>query len=269
MPKAYVTVNADDFGMTQGVTEGICQALATGIVTSASVMVCVPGTEEYVRAGQPRAAGVLGMHLQLTDGIPVLPAQDIPSLVGPDGAFPSKKTRLAARLDPDEVKAEWQAQIKRLRAWGIQPAYLDSHHHVHTRPDTLPVLIELAHEYRLPVRSGNEHLTRTLRQHGVACPDLTIIGFFGSQVSWFLLESLLTYQALRLGPNAVIEVCCHPGYSDASLAGLSHYTTQRELELEILTLESARARLIDLQFELIGMNQVAHYRGNLTSKLLA
>ena len=39
-------VNADDFGLTDGVTKGILGAMNHGIVTSTTMMVNTPGTEK-------------------------------------------------------------------------------------------------------------------------------------------------------------------------------------------------------------------------------
>ena len=43
-------VNADDFGLTDGVTLGILHAMEHGIVTSTTMMVNTPGAQEIGRA---------------------------------------------------------------------------------------------------------------------------------------------------------------------------------------------------------------------------
>src|SRR5206468_3886617 len=45
-PMKYLVVNADDFGACAGVNRGIVEANRHGIVTSASLMVEMPGSEE-------------------------------------------------------------------------------------------------------------------------------------------------------------------------------------------------------------------------------
>ena len=42
----YLVVNADDFGVCAGVNRGIVEAHRRGIVSSASLMVEMPGSEE-------------------------------------------------------------------------------------------------------------------------------------------------------------------------------------------------------------------------------
>lgn len=42
-------VNADDFGLTDGVTQGILEAMNKEIVTSTTMMVSTPGTERAAK----------------------------------------------------------------------------------------------------------------------------------------------------------------------------------------------------------------------------
>src|SRR5256885_8007022 len=67
-----LVVNADDFGLSPGVTDGILEAHAAGVVSSVSVLVNAPGWEHAVAALR-RAGSTLGagLHLNLTTGEPV------------------------------------------------------------------------------------------------------------------------------------------------------------------------------------------------------
>ncbi len=62
-------VNADDFGLTEGVSAGIVDAIERGVVTATTAMVAIDASERLARLG-PRIAGRVGLHLQLTGGIP-------------------------------------------------------------------------------------------------------------------------------------------------------------------------------------------------------
>ena len=42
-------IHADDFGETVEITEGICQGITAGVVTSTSIMANMPGTAEALR----------------------------------------------------------------------------------------------------------------------------------------------------------------------------------------------------------------------------
>ena len=60
-------VNADDFGHTPGLSQGILECHRDGIVTSTSVMAGTPDSVEAIRTAQASAPGLgLGLHLAIT-----------------------------------------------------------------------------------------------------------------------------------------------------------------------------------------------------------
>ena len=111
-------INADDLGLSRGITDGILLAHREGILTSASLMVNQPATEYAV--GQLSSVPKLdvGIHLNLCQGTPVLPASAIPSLVNKDGNFhsPAEMGRklVLCQVSPKEIEAEFLAQIDRI-----------------------------------------------------------------------------------------------------------------------------------------------------------
>ena len=74
-------VNADDFGMTPGVSAGILRAARHGIVTSTTVLVTADIDRDQLAAALDSGLG-LGIHLNLTLGKPLTRAR---SLVDGDG----------------------------------------------------------------------------------------------------------------------------------------------------------------------------------------
>jgi len=131
-------VNADDLGLSHGITDAILQCHAKGIVTSASFMVNQPASEYAAERLRKYASLDVGIHLNLCQGKPVLPPEEVPSLVGPNGHFlrPSEMGRRLAqwRASPKEIEAEFRAQIDRMRSFGLQPSHADSHHRFHIYP---------------------------------------------------------------------------------------------------------------------------------------
>src|SRR5947209_18948575 len=100
-----VIVNADDFGLAPGVTQGILELARCGAVTSTSTMINLPGSREAVAAAC--SAGLdMGLHLNICLGAPLLPPRSVPSLVGPDGRFVRAEVitrpRFAGQLRLDE-----------------------------------------------------------------------------------------------------------------------------------------------------------------------
>jgi predicted glycoside hydrolase/deacetylase ChbG (UPF0249 family) len=228
-----VIINADDFGLTEGVCAGIVRAIEAGGVTSTTAMVCVPGSAERLTRWAPRVAGKIGAHLQLTSGAPILPPERVPSLARQDGKFPTRRKEIQ-NPNHEEIFEEWQAQIESLLRAGIEPTHLDSHHHVHGLPAVFPAFCELATQYSLPARSLDPDMTRRLRAAGVPCIDRTLTGWYGGELSVKSLVRLLQ-EGLREYPGAEsFEVMCHPGFSDDGLPSLSRYVSERDVELAAL-----------------------------------
>jgi predicted glycoside hydrolase/deacetylase ChbG (UPF0249 family) len=108
-------LNADDLGYSPVVNETIFDLHARGRLSSASLIVNLPHSKTAMAGAAERPDLALGLHLNLTRGLPCLPAEEIPSLVGRDGNFhltPLLYARAAAGLvDLDEARAELRAQI--------------------------------------------------------------------------------------------------------------------------------------------------------------
>ena len=135
-------INADDLGLTEGVTRGILEAHEAGVVTSASMLVNTPGFDDAVRrvAGHPALS--VGLHLNLTVGRPVADPATVASLLDSGtGQFLSLgrliRRALSGRVVSEHVLRECEAQIGRLRASGVGVTHLDSHRHVHALPGLL------------------------------------------------------------------------------------------------------------------------------------
>ena len=58
-------VNADDFGQTAGINEGIIQCSERGIVTSASLMVRWPSARAATEYARAAPALSVGLHIDL------------------------------------------------------------------------------------------------------------------------------------------------------------------------------------------------------------
>ncbi len=172
----------------------------------------------------------VGLHVALTGGPPVLPAERLPSLVDADGRLPRRPEGLGG-ADPAEVMAEVRAQFDRFRRLtGRLPTHLDGHHHSHRVPAVLDAVLAVAGEHGLPVRDAGAGMRPRLEAAGIATTDRFVDRFYGDEVR---LEVLLEIVA-GLAPGTT-EVMCHPGRVDEDLAAGSTYTVDREREIELLT----------------------------------
>ena len=132
----YLIINADDFGLSAPVNEGIIKAFEAGGITNATLMIKRPSAGEAVRFAKDNPALPLGLHLDLDD------------LLGGDkkndGRF--DLNRINAMLDNDsflkELTLEIEGQIGAFREAGLELTHIDGHHHLHAIPRIFPLLVE-------------------------------------------------------------------------------------------------------------------------------
>lgn len=245
-------VNADDYGRTPGVSRGIRRAHRQGVVTSTTVMVNFPTAADDLRLARTECPALgLGLHLNLTAGRPLLPPDQLPGWVGPNGRF-LRPERLSGRpggLDPAGAEAEWRAQIEAfVAAVGSPPDHLDAHHHIaYLSEELFAVMLTLARAYdcaiRLPLAEDGaqaglpaEWLTamasfapRLLTDFQPRRPDHFFASFYGPAATVGTLLRLIENL-----PPGCSEWMCHPGEADVQLLAESGYARERESELQAL-----------------------------------
>jgi predicted glycoside hydrolase/deacetylase ChbG (UPF0249 family) len=266
-------INADDFGYTEGVVQGIIELHQAGLVSSTSCMTNMPAWPQaaaYLREYPEFAAGV---HLVFNGGRPVLPAEQVPALLGQDGQFldDGQILRSLRRGTGTQLRAELRAQIERFIAdVGRPPDHLDNHCSVsYVRPDRFGVTLELAKEYGLPIRApfGDdlEEQVEVLSSHnnlpawlvrwlgaryrrqvdraGIHHPNTFIPHFYmaGNRTPEYLLSLL---DGLRDG--WISELLAHPGYDG----------DWREEELRTFLAPEIRERLDEPDIELVSFAAV-------------
>ena len=150
----YLIVNADDFNLTEGVTRGILDGHRSGIITSTTVMVNLPGLARTRDLAREAPGLGLGLHVNLTLGVPVLSSTTVPSLVDANGRFVRDRDRVGEVGVPSELRDEVAAQARQFEAvFGRHPTHLDTHYHMHRLPRVLEAVLDVAAELRVPVRA--------------------------------------------------------------------------------------------------------------------
>jgi len=241
-------VNADDFGLTRGVSAGILAARGHGIVTSTTVLVtAAPDSDQLAEA---RDAGLgIGLHVNLTLGRPLTGAR---SLVDPAGRFVRDARHAAARAEAKDVEREVAAQIDRFLALVKRaPTHLDTHHHVGLHAPVTGVVLAAARRLGVPVRSQDAGARARARAAGLRTPD-HFFGESGPGPYWSLARTLA---ALRRLPPGLSEFMTHPGWFDDGLA-FSRYGRQRETEMVGLGTPAARAAAAALGITLCHFGQL-------------
>jgi len=215
----YLIVNADDFGASRGINRGIIEAHRNGIVTSTSLMVNTPFSEQAAKLANEAPHLSVGLHV------------DLPK--APDATT-------------ERLRQELRQQFARfVELMGRPPSHLDSHHNVHRDQALLPHFVELAAEHGLP-----------LREHS---PVRYFASFYGkwngeSHPEQVSVENLARMLESEIG-EGFTELSCHPGYVDADHAG--SYSVERELELGTLCDPAIRRALAEQDIDLISYRQMA------------
>jgi predicted glycoside hydrolase/deacetylase ChbG (UPF0249 family) len=175
-----VIINADGLGLSQAANAATFESLRDGLVTSASIMVPAPWAREA--ASQYRGEDI-GVHLTLNaeyDRYRWGPITHAPSLLDGDGGFPRTVDDLWDHADLDEARRELRAQVERAILWGFDVTHLDSHlGALQLRPEFFDIYLDLAVEFRLPVRLSDASTERAIgfpfrnlaASEGVVFPD--------------------------------------------------------------------------------------------------
>jgi chitin disaccharide deacetylase len=218
MSQRVLIVNADDFGRSPGVNQGVIRAHEHGVVTSATLMVRWPAASEAAAYAR-RSSLSVGLHL------------DLGEWEYRGGEWHPLYQVLAAET-ADSVAEELNRQLEHLeRLIGRTPTHLDSHQHVHRDEPARTVLLQAGERLGIPVR----WFTPGIAYSGV---------FYGQDARGTPLPGAITVEALVKAietlPAGVTELACHPA---AELDHETAYGEERIRELETLCHPRVRAAI--------------------------
>lgn len=127
-------ITADDYGMSRAVNDAIDAGIDAGLITSTNVMTNMPFYREAVKLKDNPNISV-GLHWVLASGKPVLPREEIPTLVAENGLFyPYSEFRSRLRkkqISFQEIKKELVAQYNLYVELMGQPDYWNTHQNTH------------------------------------------------------------------------------------------------------------------------------------------
>ncbi len=221
MPRRLI-VNADDFGFTRDVNEGIVEAHRQGILTATTLMANGPAFEHAAALARECPSLDVGCHLVLVGGRSAAnPARELPRTV----------TALGWQLVRDAwVEEELEAQVEKVLRAGIRPSHLDTHKHTHLAPPVLEAVCRIAQRFSIPwlrrpfdlpvtasapssvravnagMRSLRTWFDRTIRRYGCRTTD----HFAGFQLTGRFRAAELA-ALIRQLPDGLTEFMCHPG----------------------------------------------------------
>lgn len=268
--RALLVVNADDYGLTEGVSRAILDAHRDGIVTSTSVLALAPGFAPSVGWLQDAPALGTGAHLAAVgEDPPLLSAREVPTLVDKKGRMWSSwrvflPRAAAGRIDPDDLRREFGAQIEAIAGAGVTIDHLDTHQNIHLWPMVSDVVLELgeAHGVRtvrvtrstakspvgLTVKRLATRLEGQLRERGWVWPEAST----GLDEAGCLEMGAMVGALSRLAATGArsAELATHPGGADDPARERYRWSYQWEDELAALRSTTVRAAVDELGFEL-------------------
>jgi chitin disaccharide deacetylase len=255
-----LVVNADDFGFTRDVNQGIVETHRNGILTATTLMATGAAFDDAVRLALENPSLDIGVHLVLVGEPPFPPTV-------------AQLTR-AVMLGRIRIYEELLAQVRRILDAGLQPTHLDTHKHTHLLPPVLDAVGRLSEEYKIPwVRRPfdfpltpagpavswakratsksfgivRRRFARVLARHGCRSTD----HFAGFQITGRYSAAELA-RLIRALPEGSTEFMCHPGFCGDELRGSrTRLKDSREKELRALTSPEVRAALAESGVELV------------------
>jgi predicted glycoside hydrolase/deacetylase ChbG (UPF0249 family) len=268
-----------------------CDDDETMPVGNARILPKAGSAQREAENGEPRTPISVGCHVVLVDGSPILPPENVSSLLANGtGEFRTSfvafsRAELVRRMDSDQVRNEVEAQLRRVQTSGVRVSHLDTHKHVHLFPRVLKPMLKaanacgvravrnpfapvkplaFAHLVRRPhlwkrytevklLRGWNQGFRRAVEAEGMITTD----GSFGI-ISTGALDLELFRAIIGCIPEGTWELCCHPGYNDADLDRVrTRLRASRDREREILTSAAAREIIAQHGIELISYWEIS------------
>lgn len=276
-----IIVNADDFGRHQLMNAAVEKGIKEGCLRSATLMPGGRAFEDAVRIGQTYPELGVGIHFTMVNGYPILPPEEIPSLVTAEGVFwPDHmsfvKKYFTGQIKLSELKKELAAQLAKVQAAGLKISHVDSHQHLHTLPGIIDFVLDLAKGAgikairipKTPVKAEESELNSlgqligraglaTLanmaaakaRRKGFVMPD-----YFAGLVAGGAVDAASLREICRKLRNGTTEVMMHPGVNNRILSKETQWEHDYEGELHAIVSPEVMAVLHKQHVEIGNFN---------------
>lgn len=261
-------INADDFGMSKEVNEGIMLGIKAGMINSTSLMTNMPCFDEAVDFLKKYPKISIGLHFNITEGHSVLKPAEVSSILREDNNFfhwHGLVLKLVHRkASIEHIGKELDAQYSRLAKTGLHISHIDSHHHIHLYPLIYSLVQKLAHDKKVfSLRSRNfnfwgsiygfqHRLTRkqlfiqslyyfnavfTNKKNRNGKSLVKVNGIFDLNWDRDFDEGVLSKIISSL-PDGITEIICHPAVMSKN--GNPEFLRPRQLVLDTLLKKSIK-----------------------------
>jgi len=278
-----IIINADDFGLCDGVNRGIVQAHTQGILTSTTIMANMPAARQAVELAKQLPTLGVGVHLNLFAGKPVSKDPCVVCLLNSDGEFANSPYKLSflsmvSRKIRNAVATELAAQIQWVIDNGLKPAHLDSHKHIHNFPGVFRIVCGLAKSFGIaairwpfepkqvsrkpwpPADKEGRKRARVIRvlakinrkQNSSFFKTNATLGIAHTGgINIDFLKAAVIYNFAE-----IVEIITHPGFIDGLDPTKTRLVQQRKIELDALCDEKIRRCFKEAAVKLVHYGQV-------------
>ena len=276
-------VNADDFGRHELINLAVERAFVKGCLKSATLMAGGAAFDDAVNIAKKNPGLGVGIHFTLANGNPILPREEIPSLVTAEGSFHADyvtflKRYLSGKISLAEVRSELAAQLQKILNAGLTLTHFDSHQHLHHMPGIIQIALELAaSENILAMRVADAKLfdgelknigqvvgrvglsslakfaAHKAHKKNIVTPEHFAGIVAGESVSENFMLKLI--ENLRGGTT---EVMLHPGTDNKILQAFCQWEHDFETELAAVTSPRVLSALADKNISAINFGGLNH-----------
>jgi chitin disaccharide deacetylase len=258
IPMHKMIINADDYGLDLKKTDETLLLIKNGLVTSVSIMANGQYTLYAARKIKNEQNVSIGVHLCLTEGAPLLKNQwSNQKLLNNNDDFIFNRPNNFLLRHQLLLFRELSAQIDYIKSFDIKISHLDSHHHIHTKPGLLLVLVLLSRKYKITKIRNSRNIEALIENSKVSKLKIlkkrlwvfilkrlfkvTLTDYFGN------MNDLTRINQRKIGLNKpkVLELAIHPGHDKSVVF-------QKEVEF----LRSHKFNKISSSFSLVSYEDI-------------
>lgn len=274
-------INADDFGLSSGVNSAIVACYEAGSLSSTTLMVNMPATEDAIVLAKEYPALGVGLHFNLSSGKPLCPPDKVKSLVASNGEFHQRgvaeKKAISRQFRSNEILAELKAQWGLLLDNDLAPTHIDSHQHIHVFPVVFDVVARFCVENNIPLRipkpwRPNERvpfkrhvrmwmlnwmIKRNMnRWKGKLAVNESFASIFDLQIEPKDISIQNYTEILQAIHNAPLELMVHPADVDFEHTKMTEISEVSRRDFEIFSRENFGTIARDLGYDLINYSNL-------------
>ena len=233
-----IVLHADDFGMNTAVTDGILRGFDVGLLTSTSLLSNAPDAARAIDCwrqleSRRRGGGLnsaarrgrlddsqqpfdLGVHLNLTQGRPMIGARYPAALLDRNGLFPGivslfRRLRRATQSELGRIEEELACQVQFMIDRGQRPSHINGHQYIELLPALAGIVESMLDRFGITiVRVAWEPSWR----RSITWP--------GVSVAQWLLGGVKKYYAANLSRRMLLRNMCR---ADAFFGTMTAGTT--------------------------------------------